>query len=131
MVGGGVYYGAHTLILPSIYGTAAANIPKRCWWLPVAGIVGGHLVGMAPKVGTVGAGIVGGATAIGIEQIQMGISINKQLAAAPAAAASNTGALLAPNDIAPRQMAAAPEESGALWGAPNTQFAHEAAGLSL
>jgi hypothetical protein len=137
MAGGGVYYGAHALITPSLYGNDANNIPKRCWFVPVAGVVGGHLLTMAPKIGAMGLGLVGGATAIGIEQIQMGVSIKKnQAASGQAPQTSGVGALLEPGEgrSVPRQLnpnvGYVEEESGALWGAPSMR-ASEAAGLSL
>lgn len=135
MAGGAVYYGLHALITPSLYGTDQANIPKRCWYLPVGGVIAGHLLAMAPKISSMGLGMAGGATAIGIEQIQMGISIKKNAAASGTA---GVGALLEPSDIrAPALQAAQPgtgwteeDESGALWQAANV-YRGEAAGLSL
>lgn len=134
MAGGAIYYGAHALTTPSLYGTDPNNIPKRSWIMPVAGVVVGHLVTMAPKIGSLGLGLAGGATAIGIEQIQMGISIKKNQAASGQPQTSGVGALLEPRDIAPRQLPAGTgyveeDEAGALWGAP--RGVHEAAGLSL
>jgi hypothetical protein len=132
--GGGVYYGVHALLTPSIYGTSAANIPKRSWMLPLGGIIGGHALTMIPKVAAVGLGLVGGATAIGIEQVQMGISIKKNAAASGAAAQTNgVGALLEPGDI--RQQLSSgtgvvEEDAGALWSPANYRVS-EAAGLSL
>lgn len=135
MAGGAVYYGLHALISPSLYGTESSNIPKRCWWLPVGGVVAGHLLAMAPKVSSMGLGLAGGATAIGIEQIQMGISIKKNAAASGTA---GVGALLEPADVRAPMLAPGvgvgwveePDESGALWGAANV-YRGEAAGLSL
>jgi len=136
MAGGAVYYGAHALTTPSLYGTDANNIPKRGWILPVAGVVVGHLVAMAPKIGSMGLGLAGGATAIGIEQIQMGISIKKNAAAS---GTSGVGALLEARDVrmAPQlpsgtgyvDEAGYADDAGALWG--NPVGAHEAAGLSI
>lgn len=128
MVGGGVYFGAHTLISPSIYGQDSTNIPKRSWILPVGGIIGGHLLGMT-RVGSVGVGLVGAATAIGIQQIQLGMAI-KANAPAPTTETKgyDAGALLEPGDPAIQALGARQEdEAGALWQAP----VHEAAGLSL
>ncbi len=138
MAGGAVYYGAHALATPSIYGTDPNNIPKRSWMLPVLGIIAGHAVTMMPKAAAAGYGVAGGATAIGLEQIQMGISIKKNQAAsgmAPAAGTSGVGALLEPRDIRPAQLAGAGvgeveyEDAGALWGSPTG--VHEAAGLTI
>ena len=132
MAGGAVYYGAHALLSPTLYGTEATNIPKRCWILPVAGIIGGHLLSNVGRIGSVGVGLAGGATAIGIEQVQLAISIAKnQPKEEKPAGTSGVGALIEPADI--RQLAAAQtgyvDDSGALWGAPDAR--HEAAGLSL
>lgn len=130
MAGGAVYYGAHALLSPSLYGTEPTNIPKRCWILPVAGIVGGHLLSKVGRVGTMGAGLAGGAVAIGIEQVQLAVSIKKNTAAPAATGTSGVGALVEPNEIrALPQTGYIDEESGALWGAPDAR--HEAAGLSL
>jgi hypothetical protein len=138
MGGGLVYYGAHALLTPSLYGSDAMNIPKRCWIAPAAGVVGGALLTMAPKVQSVGLGLVGGAVAIGAEQIQMAISINKNKANQPAAAAgtSGVGSLLEPGDLrAGRQLASEtgePSDTGALWNPPDhRRYVREAAGLSL
>jgi hypothetical protein len=134
--GGLVYYGAHALVSPSLYGTDAMNIPKRCWILPIAGVVGGALLTMAPKIASVGLGVVGGAVAIGAEQIQMGISINKNKANQPQAAAgtSGVGSLLEPGDLhAGRQLASGvgEVEAGALYQPPDhRRLVREAAGLS-
>lgn len=128
MVGGGVYFGAHTLLSPTIYGTETANITKRAWMLPVAGIVGGHLLGMT-KVSSVGVGLVGAATAVGIQQIQVGIAAKANQALQPGQT-EGVGALLEPGDIGPAQLSAASQQgldAGALWQSP----VHEAAGLSL
>ena len=135
--GGLVYYGAHALLTPSLYGTDAMNIPKRCWILPIAGIIGGGLLSMAPKIQSVGLGVVGGAVAIGAEQIQMGISINKNKANQPqAAGAAGVGSLLEPGDMraAPRLASGVGEveEAGALWSPPDhVRMTREAAGLSI
>lgn len=137
MAGGGVYYGAHALITPSLYGTDANNIPKRCWMVPVLGVIAGHLLTKAPKIGAMGLGLAGGATAIGVEQIQMGISIKKNQAAS-GTAGFDAGALLAAGEA--RQLAGGvgamedgEEEAGILWAPPNMRgsMRHEAAGLSL
>lgn len=136
MAGGGVYYGAHALVSPSLYGTDANNIPKRCWMLPVLGVIAGHLLTKAPKIGSMGLGLAGGATAIGIEQIQMGVSIKKNQAAS-GTAGFDAGALLGGS---PRQLSGGVGEvaedeadAGVLWSGPNYGNAvrHEAAGLSL
>lgn len=134
MAGGAIYYGAHALTTPSLYGTDPNNITKRSWIMPVAGVVVGHLLTRAPKIGAMGLGLAGGATAIGIEQIQMGISIKKNQAASGMAQTSgfDSGALLEPGDV--RQLSGGTgyvenDDAGALWGAP--RGAHEAAGLSL
>ena len=130
MAGGAIYYGAHALTTPSLYGTDANNITKRSWIMPVAGVVVGHLVTMAPKIGALGLGLAGGATAIGIEQIQMGISIKKNQAASGQTAGLDAGALLEPGDV--KQLPSGTgyvDDAGALWGVP--MGAHEAAGLSL
>lgn len=134
MGGGAVYYGLHALLSPSIYGTNAMNIPKRSWILPVAGVIGGNLLTMAPKVGAIGLGLAGGATAIGVEQIQMGVSIKKNAAAS--GQTSGVGALLEPRDVTraalnePVQTGYMEEEdAGALW--QPASYSHEAAGLSL
>jgi hypothetical protein len=130
MAGGAIYYGAHALTTPSLYGTDPNNITKRSWIMPVAGVVVGHLVTMAPKIGALGLGLAGGATAIGIEQIQMGISIKKNQAASGQTSGFDAGALLEPGDV--RQLPSGTgyvEDAGALWGVPSG--AHEAAGLSL
>jgi hypothetical protein len=133
--GGLVYYGGHALLTPSLYGTDAMNIPKRCWILPVAGIIGGALLTMAPKVASVGLGIVGGATAIGAEQIQMGISIKKNQANQPQGT-TGVGALLEPGDLraAPQLASNVGEvyDAGALYQPPDHRRAvREAAGLSI
>lgn len=137
MAGGGVYYGAHALITPSLYGTDAMNIPKRCWMVPVLGVIAGHLLTKAPKIGAMGLGLAGGATAIGVEQIQMGISIKKNQAAS-GVSGFDAGALLAPSEA--RQLAGGvgamedgSDEAGVLWAPPSYRGAarHEAAGLSL
>jgi hypothetical protein len=134
IAGGAVYYGLHALITPSLYGTSSANIPSRCWYLPLAGIVGGNVLAMAPKIANMGHGLAGGATAIGIEQIQMAVSIKKNAAASGQSGTSGVGALLEPSDIQPPQLASAvgvgEVESGALWGAADL-YRGEAAGLSL
>jgi hypothetical protein len=130
MAGGAVYYGLHALITPSLYGTDSANVPKRCWWLPVGGVIAGHVLAMAPKIASMGLGLAGGATAIGIEQIQMGVSIKKNAAAS---GTDGVGALLEPQDVRgalPSGTGWAEEDSGALWGAANV-YRGEAAGLSL
>lgn len=134
MAGGGVYYGMHALITPSVYGTDAANIPKRCWWIPVLGVVGGNFLSMIPKVGSIGHGVAGGATAIGIEQVQMAVSIVKNR---KASGTSGVGALLDPSRDQRQLPAAQPRaeagyteetEAGALWTSPQLR---ELAGLSL
>lgn len=132
MAGGAVYYGVHAMLTPTLYGTDTANIPKRCWWLPVAGVIGGGLLTAAEKVAPVGYGIAGGATAIGIEQIQLGVSIKKNAAIAPSTTTTQTGALLEPNDVRslPPKDTGYEEDAGALWGAANV-YRGEAAGLSL
>jgi hypothetical protein len=131
MAGGGVYFGAHTLLMPSIIGTDASKITSRAWWLPVAGVVSGHLLSRVPKAGAIGLGLAGGATAIGIEQIQFAMQIKKQQAAV-APAAAQVGALLEPSDIRRGALPSgetgyADDDAGALWMAP----VREAAGLSL
>jgi hypothetical protein len=135
MAGGGVYYGAHALITPSLYGTDASNIPKRCWMVPVLGVIAGHLLTKAPKIGSMGLGLAGGATAIGIEQIQMGVSIKKN-AAASGTSGFDAGALLGAGS--PRQLAGGVGEvtdadAGVLWEGPNygNSLRHEAAGLTI
>lgn len=128
--GGAVYYGLHALITPSLYGTESSNIPKRSWWLPVGGVIAGGLLSTAPKVSAMGYGLAGGATAIGIEQIQMGVSIAKNAKASGGTA--GVGALLEPADVRgslPAGTGWVEEDAGALWGAPNVY--DEAAGLSL
>jgi hypothetical protein len=135
MGGGLVYFGAHALVTPSIYGTDAMNIPKRCWILPIAGVVAGSLLTMAPKVASAGLGFVGGAVAIGAEQIQMGVSINKNKANQPQpAGTTGVGSLLEPGDLhAGRQLASGvgEVEAGALYQPPDHRRAvREAAGLS-
>ena len=136
MGGGLVYYGAHALITPSLYGTDAMNIPRRAWITPVAGIVGGALLTMAPKVESVGLGLIGGAVAIGAEQIQMAMSIKKNAANQPATTAG-VGSLLEPRDMrAGPQLASqtGEVEAGALWQPPEHHYyssISEAAGLSL
>lgn len=136
MAGGAIYYGAHALTTPSLYGTDPNNIPKRSWMIPVAGVIVGHLVSRAPKIGAMGLGLAGGATAVGIQQIQMGISVKKNAAASGQTSGFDSGALLEPGDVSPRQLQSAQsnvgymdEDAGALWG--NPRGAHEAAGLSL
>lgn len=128
MAGGGVYFGAHTLLTPSIIGNDPAKLVGRAWILPVAGVIGGHLLTRAPKAASAGLGVVGGATAIGIEQIQFAMQIKKQQSAA---ASSNVGALLEPGDVRSAALPAAEagyaEDAGALWTAP----VREAAGLSI
>jgi len=136
MGGGLVYYGLHALITPSLYGTDAMNIPKRCWITPVGGIVAGSLLTMAPKVASGGLGLVGGATAIGAEQIQMAISIKKNAANVPAAGTTGVGALLEPGDLrAGRQLASQTgevDDAAALYAPPEHRTrVREAAGLSL
>lgn len=130
-IGGGlVYYGAHALITPSLYGSDANNVPKYCWVTPAAGIVGGALLTLAPKIASGGLGLVGGATAIGAEQIQMAISIKKNQQPAQT---SGVGALLEPGDVrAVPQMASQTGEvdAGALYSPPDRRR-HEAAGLSI
>jgi hypothetical protein len=136
MGGGLVYYGAHALITPSLYGTDAMNIPKRAWITPVAGIVGGALLTMAPKVSSVGLGLIGGAVAIGAEQIQMAMSIKKNAANQPAQTAG-VGSLLEPGDMrAAGQLASQTGDvidTGVLWQPPEHRYGSisEAAGLSL
>jgi hypothetical protein len=131
MAGGGAYFGAQTLLAPSIMGTDPAKIVGRAWILPVAGIIGGHLLTAIPKIGALGFGAVGGATAMGVEQIQFAMAIKKQQAPVTA---TNTGALLEPSDL--RSLPAGSgigggsgygQDAGALWTSPQ----HEAAGLSL
>lgn len=131
MAGGAVYYGAHALLTPTLYGSDAANIPKRSWMLPVAGIIGGHLLSKVSRVGTMGAGLAGGAVAIGIEQVQLAISIKKNQAASATTGTSGVGALVEPADIRalPAAQTGYVDESGALWAPPDAR--HEAAGLSL
>lgn len=119
--GGGVYFGAQTLLTPTIYGGDQNNIPKRAWVLPVVGIIGGHMLARAPKVGAVGLGMVGGAVALGIEQIQLGMAMKANAALAPAAA-SNTGALLGPGGSSyelpmGENRGFETSDSGALYGA--------------
>jgi hypothetical protein len=133
MGGGLVYYGAHALVTPSLYGTDASNIPKRAWMLPVGGIIGGSLLTAAPKISSVGLGLIGGAVAIGAEQIQMAISIKKNAAAS---GTQGVGALLEPGDMrASRQLASQTgevDEAGALYAPPDHRRAiREAAGLSI
>jgi hypothetical protein len=136
MAGGAVYYGIHALLTPTLYGNDANNIPKRCWMTPVGGVVVGHLVSMAPKIGSMGIGLVGGATAIGIEQIQMGISIRKNQANLPQQT-SGVGALVEASEVRMVQQLPAGtgevSDAGALWGSPNhiQSLVGEAAGLSL
>lgn len=134
MAGGAVYYGLHALITPSLYGSEASNVPKRCWWLPVGGVIAGHVLAMAPKISSMGLGLAGGATAIGIEQIQMGVSIKKNAAASGTA---GVGALLEPTDVRAPQLApnvgvgwTEEPDAGAMWGAANV-YRGEAAGLSI
>lgn len=127
MAGGAVYYGLHALITPSLYGQDSNNIPKRSWMTPVGGVVVGHLLS-GTKIGAMGLGLAGGATAIGVEQVQLGMSIKKNAALqAQPAQTSGVGALLEPGDVvSTRELVG---ESGALWSPP--VYAHEAAGLSL
>jgi len=133
--GGLVYYGAHALITPSLYASDSANIPKRAWIVPTAGILGGALLTMAPKISSVGLGVVGGAVAIGAEQIQLAISIKKNQAASgqPAAGTSGVGALLEPGDVRAAPQLASPTGVGALYQPPEhyRNVVHEAAGLSV
>jgi hypothetical protein len=133
--GGLVYYGAHALITPSLYGTDSQNIPKRAWIVPVGGIVGGGLLTMVPKISSVGLGIIGGAVAIGAEQLQMAISIKKNAAAsgAPAAQTAGVGSLLEPGDLRAAPQLASPTGVGALYQPPEhaRSLVQEAAGLSV
>jgi hypothetical protein len=131
MAGGAVYYGLHALITPSLYGSDANNVVKYCAALPIAGVIAGGLLSAAPKIGSMGLGLAGGATAIGIEQIQMAMAIKKNQQ--PAAGTAGVGALLEPQDIRgalPSGTGWAEDDSGALWGAANV-YRGEAAGLSL
>lgn len=126
MAGGGVYFGAQTLLYPTVIGGDTNNIIKRSWILPVAGIVAGHMLTALPKVGAVGLGAVGGATAMGIEQLQLAMTLKKN----QGVTATNTGALLEPSEV--RQIPAGSSgggysDAGAMWSPP----VHEAAGLSL
>jgi hypothetical protein len=135
MAGGAIYYGAHTVTAPSLYGADSANVTKRFWMLPVAGIVAGHVLARMPKISQVAAGLVGGATAIGIEQAQLAMQIRKN-ASATVSAPANTGSLLSPSDVAPRQLASnvggyEGEDAGALWGSPDMVVGHEAGGLTI
>jgi hypothetical protein len=99
--------------------------------LPLAGIVAGGALSMAPKIGSMGLGLAGGATAIGIEQIQMAVQISKNR---PKETTTGVGALLEANDVralpSGTGYAEEDEDSGALWGAANV-YRGEAAGLSL
>jgi hypothetical protein len=130
MAGGAAYYGVHAITVPSLYGSDSANVVKRCWYIPVAGIIGGHFLARIQKITPVGHGLAGGATAIGIEQIQMAFSIKKNQQPA-AAAPAGTGALLEPSDVHSRPQLASNvgevEDAGALWQAP----VREAAGLGV
>jgi hypothetical protein len=139
MGGGAIYFGAHALTTPSLYGTDPMNIPRRCWMVPVAGVIAGGLLSAAPKVEAVGLGVVGGAVAIGAEQIMMGISINRNKAnlPQPAAGTSGVGSLLEPGDLrAGRELASQTGEvidnTGALYQPPeHLRLVREAAGLSV
>ena len=129
--GGAIYYGLHALITPGLYGSDSANVPKYCWMLPLGGLVAGSLLSMAPKIGSMGLGLAGGATAIGIEQIQMALQIKKNQ---PKETTTGVGALLEASDV--RSLPSGTgyteeyDDSGALWGAANV-YRGEAAGLSL
>lgn len=131
MGGGLVYYGAHALATPKLYGTDSANVPKRAWIMPLLGIVGGGLVTAVPKMQAAGHGLIGGAVAIGAEQLQMAMAIKKNT---PNAQTSGVGALLDPGDRdAVRQLASNTgevEDVGALYQPPS-YYRSEAAGLSI
>jgi len=97
MAGGGAFFGAHTFIAPKVMsGADPRAMTLRAMATPLAGVVVGHLLTGMPKMGAAGLGVVGGATAIGIEQLQFALAIEKQQASTPA---SNTGALLQPSDV--------------------------------
>jgi hypothetical protein len=131
--GGLVYYGAHSLATPSLYGADAMNIPRRCWIVPAIGIVAGGALSGAPKVGAAGLGLVGGAVAIGAQQVQLAVGIKKNAASAPSTA--GVGALLEPGDVRTRALPAQTgevDETGALWAPPGMQhLVSEAAGIGL
>lgn len=131
MGGGLVYYGAHALATPKLYGTDSANVPKRAWIVPVVGIIGGSLLTAVPKISAVGHGLVGGAVAIGAEQLQMALAIKKNTPTG----AQGVGALLEPGDrSAMRQLASGTgevEDAGALYEPPTRYRRSEAAGLSI
>ncbi len=131
MAGGAVYYGMHALITPSLYGSDANNVVKYCAALPIAGVIAGGLLSAAPKIGSMGLGLAGGATAIGIEQIQMAMAIKKN----QPSGTSGVGALLEPQDVRaalPSGTGWAEEgpDAGTLWN-PASVYRGEAAGLSL
>jgi hypothetical protein len=131
MGGGLVYFGAHSYITPTVYGTDPTNVMKRAWMLPVAGVIVGSLVTAVPKIASVGHGLVGGAVAIGAEQLLMAASIKKNQAAS---GTSGVGALLEPGDrSAVRQLAGNTgevEDAGALYQPPSYRRS-DAAGLSI
>lgn len=138
MGGGAIYFGAHALTTPSLYGSDPLNISRRCWIVPAAGVIGGGLLSAAPKLDAVGLGVVGGAVAIGAEQIMMGISIAKNKSNLPVAAGtSGVGSLLEPGDMrAGRELASQTGEvidnTGALYQPPeHARLVREAAGLSI
>lgn len=143
MAGGGglLYFGAHAVSTPMIYGgNDPKKIPGRCWILPLVGVVAGAAVSAVRPVQALGEGIVGGALALGGQQVQVGIQLakaQKQQAAAAAPAAptrAETGALLEPRDVyASRPM---PQDTGALYAPPDysamsAMGMHELAGLSI
>lgn len=130
--GGAIYYGLHALITPGLYGSDANNVPKYYWMLPVGGIVAGTALSMAPKIGSMGLGLAGGAVAIGIEQMQMALQIKKNQ---PKKETTGVGALLEPMDVRAPQLTPGvgwteEPDAGAMWGAANV-YRGEAAGLSI
>ena len=141
MAGGGglLYFGAHAVATPMIYGgNDPKKIPSRCWILPLVGVIAGAAVSAVKPVQALGEGLVGGALALGGQQVQVGMTLAKaakqqatsqQSPAAPTRA--ETGALLEPRDVyASRPM---PVETGALYAPPDYSALsmHELAGLSI
>lgn len=140
MAGGGglVYYGAHALATPMIYSNNdPKKIPGRCWILPLVGVVAGAALSAVKPVQALGEGMVGGALALGGQQVQVGITLaraQKQQAAQQTTAAAptraETGTLLEPRDV---YASRPPSDAGTLYTPPDYSALsmHELAGLSI